>query len=386
MKIKIILFALLSLAFPSIAQAQPQEVKSLAVEFHEFDWYANQYLLWEKEIRQNKKNGEAWINLYAAARMARFSSNNQKERDVWYKKEVDVISNMEKSIKGSFAYYRILAWYNAIWNAKDKAQEDVFIGYVLKAHELDPSNTDIYPNLMNVYEIYRSNPEKLKKVSSLWKASGYHTPNLMALSYNALMNTNKDAILITGGDNDTYPLWIAQHADGFREDVSVWNIHLLNIEEYRNKQFKALDIPMLEEENLSNEDILNHIIQHKGEHDLYLYSKGIVAKDTTLFDKLYNVGIIYKYSEESFNNAALVVDFFENKFLTDHLKYDYYQSAYPGEDKDRNRHYLSGLVVLYQHYDLIGDLVKANRTKELIIEISHDLPYFDDIKKEIGLD
>lgn len=367
-----------------LSQAQP--VKSLAVEFHEFEWYTEQYSLWEKEIKKNKKDGEAWVNFYAAARMARISSVDKEVREEWYAKELEVVQKMEKSIKGTFAYYRIMIWYNAIWNAKDKAQEDVFINYVLKAHELDPSNTDVYPNLVNVYEIYRENPEKYTEIAKLWKASGYHTPNLMALSYNALMNTNKDAILITGGDNDTYPLWIAQKADGFRTDVNVWNVHLMSIKEYRNKQFKALDIPILEEENLTTEEILNHIIEHKGKQDLYFYSKGIIAKDTALFDQLYNVGVIYKYAEESFNNNALVVDFFENKFLLDHLKYNYYESAYAEEDSNRNNKYLPGLVTLYQHYDLIGDLVKADKTKELIIEISQDFPYFDDIKQEIGLD
>jgi len=386
MKIQTILFAILILTFNTQLFSQAQPVKSLAVEYHEFEWYEEQYNLWEKELKRNKRDGDAWINFYAAARMARFSAPDAEVRNEWYTKEYEVVKSMEKSIKGTFAYYRILTWYSQIWNAKDKEQEDEFISFVLKAHELDPLNSDIYPNLMNVYEIYRENPEKLEETAQMWKASGHHTPNLMALSYNALINTSKNAILITGGDNDTYPLWIAQKADDFRKDVNVWNIHLMSIKEYRNKKFKALDIPILEEENLTNEAILNHIIEHKGKQDLYFYSKGIIAKDTTIFDRLYNVGVIYKYAEESFNNNALVVDFFESKFLLDHLKYDFYESAYPEADKNRNRHYLSGLIILYQHYALIEDLVKAEKTRELIIEISQDLPYFDDIKQEIGLD
>lgn len=45
---------------------------------------------------------------------------------------------------------------------------------------------------------------------------------------NMLTGLPENAILITNGDVDTYPLWYLQHAEGFREDVTVCNIYLLN--------------------------------------------------------------------------------------------------------------------------------------------------------------
>src|SRR5690554_1469533 len=150
---------------------------------------------------------------------------------------------------------------------------------------------------MNVYEIYRNDPKKQQKVAKLWKASGAHTPNLMALTYNALMNAKQNAILITGGDNDTYPLWVAQHADDFRKDVNVWNIYLIGIPEYRKRLFKATGIPLMKEnKHYDKDELIEHIVKHKGDRELYFYSKGIVASDTALFDKLYNVGVIYQYA------------------------------------------------------------------------------------------
>lgn len=73
----------------------------------------------------------------------------------------------------------------------------------------------------------------LNIILSNWKGcnrSGYYFP--IDFAYNVLSSCERDGVVFTNGDNDTFPLWYLQEVEGFRPDISVVNVNLLNTRFY----------------------------------------------------------------------------------------------------------------------------------------------------------
>lgn len=91
---------------------------------------------------------------------------------------------------------------------------------------------------------------------------------LLDLAHNLLVDLPEGAILITSGDNDTYPVLALQAARSFREDVTVLNRSLLNDPAYVRGMFGArpsiaVDMDVEDFEPFTDQDGVDHFLSRE---------------------------------------------------------------------------------------------------------------------------
>ncbi|MCF7810910.1 hypothetical protein K9N50_07965 [bacterium] len=118
-------------------------------------------------------------------------------------------------------------------SCKEHGKHDYDIGrnYLERSAELDPSYMDPWFSLVIHYMDARDD-ERLDVALNNLLHSGEIAEEVMDYNYNTLMCLDTNALLITNGDNDTYPGWILTKLLNIRPDVKIVNRSLLNTDWY----------------------------------------------------------------------------------------------------------------------------------------------------------
>jgi len=102
-----------------------------------------------------------------------------------------------------------------------------------RAAALAPMFVDPWFSLVTSY-MALGDQERLNLALRRLLESGYITDDIMDYNFNVLAGLDSNAVLVTNGDNDTYPGWILIRILKVRPDVTIVNRSLLNTEWYPN--------------------------------------------------------------------------------------------------------------------------------------------------------
>lgn len=340
-----------------------QPVYSLVKQKQTTEWYKVQADLWKAHLDQHPDDREGWVNYYTVNRMLKIYDQGVAQHDL------DSIEELiGKLIPNTFEYH-----YIAVWNSGFRDKEKYY-RHLEKAQELGPDRVELLDDLTNFYEIKRDKANS-EVVAKKWFASNDISAGIYNWCYNMLMSVEDNAILITFGDNDTYPAWVLQRAKGIKPDVSVINASLITMDDYREIYFKELGIPSfnIDWENLKSYSAMqSELVKHikaNTDRPVYFAISGNRSIYESFKDDIYNVGMAYKWSDQKFDNIAVMKRNYEKYFMTDYLKLEFSNDISEGVIDQANSNYQIPFITLYHHYKESED-PKQHEIRKLILRIA----------------
>jgi hypothetical protein len=348
----------------SVVKAQ-QPIKSYAREQQPMSWYREQSRLWKKEIDKDKTNAAAWFQYFRALRVLNMHDAGDKRSDDEKDRQMKLLlTAMKESVPESYEYN--MARY--MW----AGLRDGYEAYLLKAAKLGEGHTDHYDHMVNYAEITRDTALRNKYALKLFE-SGQVSAGMLHYNYNVLVGLAPNAILLTAGDNDTYPAYVLQ-AMGIRSDVRVVNVYLSKVNSYRKRLSKELGISYVNppaeempaaqvkrESDKFEKQILRAFINNAQERPLYvaLSASGLDNFIKPVEDDLYLTGMAYRYSKTQLDDIGMLKRNFEREYLLDYLKHPLFQDISPDLVRYININYTVPMLKLYHHYRTAGDSERA---------------------------
>lgn len=375
MKISFVFFFWLLTVSTILGQSAPQSIPRLTERHYPHEWYDEQVKAWEQVVTKEPQNTPAWFEFYKALRYSgrTFPHGDTTNRRIYREKIQKMILQMEQINPNSFEYHYIQWW--------DGGNEKSRFPHLEKAYQLRPNDPHIYSDLVAYYELMCDH-DKVAYFMRKWGESQLMPPTYLEYHYNLLLSLEPNAILISGGDNDTYPVWMLQYVYNVRPDVLLLNVSLMSAPEYRQKmltKYKLLKNP----DYFSNEhfektpymkwanELLQALAQNQAGRPFYTAITLSPKYIEEFKDSLYLVGLANKYCEKRFDNLAELKRNWK-QFRLDYLDQQFYiekWASYKENMAQLNLNYLPAIMLLYEHHQISDERQKAQEMLDLALKL-----------------
>lgn len=316
------------------------------------EWYRTQARLWQKEVERNPARGKAWKSYYLATEYSFWGQADTRAQKRSALSEI--LENAARYVADSYEYHLLRYRFD---------RENM--AALEKAYQLQPDNPETYYDFLTHYELNGDTARVREFAGKLYRSRDI-ARGLVDYNYNMLMSTAPDAILLTNGDNDTYPGWMLQQAKGIRPDVTVLNISLARAHrDYLARKLAgrhiAINAEALPEDDRFVPSLCQAIAAAAPQVPVFV-AVTVSARETRRFsDSLYTVGLAYRYHPEAFDNSRVLAENWEKHFRLDYLKHGWYDETALSApvEQQLNANYIALLMILQDFHRQRGELSRA---------------------------
>ncbi len=374
MKRIVLVFLTISFLAANTLYSKPEKVYSIIKIIKPIEWYAIQSQEWKSVIDSNPENAEAWLNFYTANRMAKMLNAEEYANGLgkYFFQLESIVKTANQKISDTFE-----AKYIEIWNMENYFYEKELLE---ETHAQYPNRYELYDKMIVLYELERDKQKRAEFNKMLYENDPTVSTGLLTYNYNVLMSLEDNALIITNGDNDTFPIWMLQDVFGIRNDVYALNISLLSIDRYRNKIFEEIGVAQFKinwQEIAKTNDqfavfnkIIGHMAHHNDKQPLYIASSVFERYYDTIKDSIYLTGLALKYSKEEFDNIAYMKRNFEKQYRLDMLNNSIIKDFSRSVTSILNLNYLPMLLKLQKHYQILNDTNSLELIRDIVLSIA----------------
>jgi hypothetical protein len=369
---KRILFSCLAflLAAPSFGQADNQYTTAAATDITlftpvdpaldavgnatEVNIYAEAYF--RQRVKQNAADPAAWFGFYKSVRYKAVAMRYEE----FFQPQLDSIeTQMQKHIAGT--YEQLFVHY---WNGHHDRRR---FSSLQKAYFLNPTDPDLLRQMIG-YEFLAGDLRKASELTGEWQKTGLMPSTLMPYAYNVLQSVPQNAVLLTNGEFDTFPLLRQQSKNSVRPDVKILSISLAKRSENRAELFRRLGLELPEDDSVSafDADYIRRIAEANADKKIYLAATVGATLLGDLQNELFVTGLAFRYSGSGVDNLNFLRDNVGVKMKFDYLgkpvkdatAFDHQQA------KGLNLNYVLPLVLAARQYEQAGNKTKAVSLRE----------------------
>ena len=293
------------------------KVESPIVSEKDFVWYTEQKEAWKAQTQKNPQDETAWLNYYHAAHYMGWWGTNSDSI------VREVMSEMKQAIPETYTYN--FCAYRAIVSGHIAEEKDGD-KYAEAALAKLPDDMQFFDYDQWVcYLAMKGYEPRMAQMAKRYFESGFYSENMLRYNYNELAGMDEGGIIIANGDAAIIPKWLIQEGMNVHKDKTIVCVSFLTVKEYRQWLGKKLGVtfPEWESGNYASYDayeqaLLQTIIDKYGSK---VYFSSTTPSETMepWKDKLYNEGLLLKYSAKPYDNLAVKRRNVEERYMLEYL-------------------------------------------------------------------